>query len=70
MFAIRLAFIVSLLYTFTAIVREGPIIDPNGGRPRLTRHVTADQGPTVDPNGGVHTSAVNGDKGILIDPNG
>lgn len=70
MFATRLALIVSLLYTFTAIVHEGPIIDPNGGRPRLTRHATSDQGPTVDPNGGVRTSAVSGDKGLGVDPNG
>jgi hypothetical protein len=69
MFATRLAIIVSLLYTFTAIY-EGPIIDPNGGRPRLARHADSDQGPTVDPNGGVHTSAVSGDKGLGVDPNG
>lgn len=66
----RLALTISLLFAFTAIVHEGPIIDPNGGRPRLARHATADQGSTVDPNGGVRTSAVAGDKGLGVDPNG
>jgi hypothetical protein len=66
----RLALIASLLFTFTVVTHEGPIIDPNGGRPHLVRHVAADQGPTVDPNGGVHTSAVSGDKGLGVDPNG
>jgi hypothetical protein len=54
-----------------ATADSGPAIDPNGGKPRLSRHANSDQGPTVDPNGGgVHTSAVNGDKGLGVDPNG
>ncbi|MGH9424600.1 MAG: hypothetical protein ACRD3J_31795 [Thermoanaerobaculia bacterium] len=71
MFAIRLALIASLLYSFAAIVHEGPIVDPNGGRPRLTNQDTPDHRCTIDPNGGCQTSsAFRSDLILGVDPNG
>lgn len=50
----------------TVIINEGPIIDPNGGRPPAVRGET---GSCVDPNG--HPiPCVQGGTGTCIDPNG
>jgi hypothetical protein len=65
MFSVRLAVVISLLYAFTVIAFEGPIIDPNGGRGRAT--VGSHQG---NPGGRVHASVCSGDKGLGCDPNG
>jgi len=67
MFTLRLALLISLLFTFTALTDDGVGIDPHGGRVRAT----SDRGAGLDPNGGTTTaSAVSGDKGLGVDPNG
>lgn len=68
MFSLRLAMVLSLLYAFTVIAFEGPIIDPNGGRSRVT--VGSHQGSGTSPDRRVHASVCSGDKGLGCDPNG
>ena len=68
MHSLRLAVVLSLLYAFTVIAFEGPIIDPNGGRARAT--IGSQQGNDTTPDGRVHASVCSGDKGLGCDPNG
>jgi hypothetical protein len=68
MSSLRFAMVLSLLYAFTVIAFEGPIIDPNGGRRRVT--VGSHQGNGTGPAGRVHASVCTGDKGLGCDPNG
>jgi hypothetical protein len=68
MFSLRLAVVLSLLYAFTVIASEGPIIDPNGVRGRAT--IGSHQGNGTAPDGRVHASVCTGDKGLGCDPNG
>ncbi len=67
MFAIRLALLVSLLYSYRIVALEGPGICPHGGH----QTIGSDQGGGTDPDGATHRAAgVNGDKGLGVDPNG
>jgi len=68
MSSLRLAMVLSLLYAFTVIAFEGPIIDPNGGRSRVS--VSPGQGSSTHRDGRVHASVCSGDKGLGCDPNG
>lgn len=57
---------VLVLLLFSIIVNEGPIIDPDGGRP----HVRAQNGSCPDPDGRCVHALDNGDGRSIIDPIG
>jgi hypothetical protein len=70
MLVTRLALLVLLLNAFTVVVQEGPIIDPNGGRPHVARNVRSLGSGGADPNGGTRLVSAKDDTGTCIDPNG